>query len=91
MRIGERKQMRKLFVTAATAIAMTATPTIATAQQAAAAAPARTAEVQPSSEAVEGSELKRSGFILPLLLVVGIVLALLLLLDEEKEEIPTSP
>jgi hypothetical protein len=77
---------------AATSLAIVAAPTIASAQQAAATSPVRAAEVQPASEEAEGSELfKRRGFILPLLVVVGIILALLLTIDEEKQDFPTSP
>lgn len=83
--------MRKLFVTAATSIAMAAAPTIASAQQAATSAPARAAEVQPASEEAEGNELKMRGFILPLLLVVAIIVALSFMIDKDEEAIPTSP
>jgi hypothetical protein len=84
--------MRKLLVIAATSFAIAAAPTIASAQQAAARSPALAAEVQPASEEVEGSELNlRTGFILPLLVVAGIILALLLLIDENKEDFPVSP
>lgn len=83
--------MRKLLLLAAS-IALAAAPTIASAQQAGAPVPARAGEVEPAAEQAEGSELfKRSGFILPLLLVVGIVLALLLTIDEEKQDFPVSP
>ena len=81
--------MRRLLVTAATALAMAAAPTIASAQRAS--APAAT-EIQPSSEEVDGSELKgRKGFVLPLLVLVAIILALLLTQKDEKQVIPTSP
>ena len=84
--------MRKLLVMAATSLAIAAAPTIASAQQAAATSLARAGEVQPASEEVDGSELfKRGGFILPLLVVVGIILALLLMIDEEKPDFPVSP
>jgi hypothetical protein len=84
--------MRKLLVMAATSIALVAAPTIASAQRAAAPAPAIGAEVQPASEQVDGSEFNfRGGFILPLLLLVGIILALLLTIDEEKQDFPVSP
>jgi|GEM_PF-4777199 len=82
--------MRRLLVTAATAMAMAAAPTIASAQQAP--APSSATEVQPSSEDLDGSELKgRKGFVLPLLILVGIILALLLTQKSETQEIPTSP
>ena len=81
--------MRKFLVTAATAIAMTAAPTIASAQ---AAAPASApTEVQPASEEVDGSALRNRGFILPVLVVIGAVLALYLLIDEDEVTLPVSP
>ena len=81
--------MRKYLVTAATAIAMTAAPTIASAQ---AAAPASApTEIQPASEEVDGSELRTRGFILPVLLVIGAILALYLLIDEDEVVLPVSP
>ena len=84
--------MRKLLVMAATSVALAAAPTIVSAQQAAAPAPTRSAEVQPASEQVEGSELRgRTGFIIPLALLVGIILALLLTQKDEKQILPTSP
>jgi hypothetical protein len=84
--------MRKLLVTAATAMAMAMAPTIAAAQRAPTAAPARTAEVQPSTEEADGSAfLGRNDFILPLLVLVGVILALLLTQKDETQTFPTSP
>lgn len=82
--------MRRFLVTAATAMAMAAAPTIASAQQAP--APAASSEVQPAGEEIGGSELKgRQGFLIPLAVLVAIILALLLTQKDEKQEIPTSP
>jgi hypothetical protein len=84
--------MRRLLVTAATALAMAAAPTVASAQRASTPAPASATEVQPSSEEADGSEIfGRKDFILPLLLLVGVILALTLTLKDETQEIPTSP
>ncbi len=84
--------MRRFLVTAATAVAMAAAPTIASAQRTPAPAPARTAEVQPASEQAGGSEfLGKKDFILPLLVLVGIILALLLTQKSEHQDFPTSP
>ena len=80
--------MRKFLVTAATAVALAAAPGTASAQQAAAPA---TAEIQPASEEVEGSALRTRGFILPLLVVVAIIAALYLSLDEDEVTFPVSP
>ena len=81
--------MRKIFG-AMTALAIAAAPTVASAQQAA--APARSAEVQPAGESVDGSELKgRRGYILPLIFVIGLVAALYLLIDEDEVVLPVSP
>ena len=86
--------MRKFLVTAATAVAMAAAPTIASAQRASAPAPtAAVTDVQPSSEQVDGNELGkiRGGFLLPLAILVAIILALLLTQKSENQDLPTSP
>ncbi len=82
--------MLRFLVTAATALAMTAAPTIATAQRAPAPVPAA-AEIQPSSEDVDGSALRKTSFIIPLAILVAIILALLLTQKEETQDFPTSP
>ena len=79
--------MRRLLGTAA-ALALASAPAIASAQQA---APARSAEVQPANEDVAGSELKKSGYILPLILVIGVIAALYLLIDDNEQDFPVSP
>ena len=78
--------MRKFIMLAATSVALAAAPAIA------AAAPARAAEVQPASEQVDGSDLRGKGYILPVIVVIGIIAALYLLInDNEGEAFPTSP
>lgn len=80
--------MRHLVILTVAAIA--AAPAIASAQPAAAArAPA--AEVQPAGEQAEGGELRGKGYILPLLIVIGIIAALYLLIDDHDVDIPVSP
>lgn len=83
--------MRKLFVSAAAAIALAAAPAIASAQQAAPAARPATSEVQPAAEQVEGSELRTKGYILPLLLVIAVIAALYLTIDNNDPDLPVSP
>lgn len=80
--------MRKILGTL-TALAIAAAPTIASAQRAA--APARTAEVQRADEAVDGEMLRGKGYILPVLVVIGIIAALYLLIDEDEVALPVSP
>ena len=72
----------KKVLAAAGAISLMAAPVAASAQ--AASAPT------PGAEQVEGSELRRRGFILPLLVVVAIIAAILLLTGG-GEEGPESP
>jgi len=83
--------MLKLLVSAATAAALASAPAIATAQTQAAPA-AQSSEVQPASEQDEGSELRRRGFILPLLGVVAVIVLIYLLTRKDKDEAcPVSP
>lgn len=72
--------MRDKILSAVAAIALAASPTVAAAQ-AAHVAPA------PATEKVEGSEI-RGGFILPLIAIIGIIIAIILLTDDNK---PKSP
>jgi hypothetical protein len=83
--------MRRLLVTAATTVAMAVAPTMASAQRTSTPVPTGATEIQPSSEQVGGSELRHSGFILPLLVLVAIILALTFTLKDKHEDLPTSP
>jgi len=56
----------KKVVTAASAVALIAAPTISVAQ---------TAPIEPATESVDGSEL-RGGFIIPLIALIAIILGL---------------
>ena len=67
-------------VTAASAVALMAAPTVAAAQ---------TAAVEPASETVAGSEL-RGGFIIPLIAIVAIILGILAAIHEDEDP-PHSP
>ena len=84
-------EMRKFIVSAATALALAAAPAVASAQAAAPASAPAASEIQPASEDVTGSELRTRGFILPLLVVIGIIAALYLSIDEDEIDFPVSP
>jgi len=73
----------KKAITAVSAVALLAAPTIAVAQ---------TAAVEPSSESVEGSEL-RGGFIIPLIALIAIILGLCAGTDicGGDDDLPHSP
>ena len=71
--------MRGKILSAVTAIAVAASPTVAAAQ--AAHAPA------PATEQVQGSEI-RGGFLLPLAVIIAIIIGVLLLTNNDK---PKSP
>ena len=75
----------KKVVTAVSAIALIASPTIAVAQTA--------APIEPATESVEGSEL-RGGFIIPLIALIAIILGLCAATDicgGDDEDPPHSP
>jgi hypothetical protein len=74
--------IRKI-VAAASAVALVVTPTLASAQQSAA------AEVAPAAESVEGEEL-RGGFIIPLIALIAIILGILAA-THDGEDPPKSP
>lgn len=74
----------KKVVTAASAVALMAAPTVAAAQ---------TTAVEPASETVEGSEL-RGGFIIPLIALIAIILGICAATDVcggDDDEPPHSP
>ena len=76
----------KGIIAAATAAAMVVTPTVAAAAGSAAAA----REIAPAGESIEGSEF-RGGFIIPLLVIIAILLGILAALNDDDEDLPTSP
>ena len=70
----------KKVITAASAVALMAAPTVAAAQS---------APVEPAGETVEGSEL-RGGFIIPLIALVAIILGILAATHDDEDP-PHSP
>ena len=70
----------KKVVTAASAVALMAAPTMAVAQA---------APVEPAGESVDGSEL-RGGFIIPLIAIIAIILGILAAIHEDEDP-PHSP
>lgn len=73
--------MRAKILSAAAALALVTGSSTASAQRAAPVAPA------PATEQVQGSEL-HGGFILPLIAIIAIIIAIILLTDDNK---PKSP
>ena len=81
----------KRLITAAASAALIAAPTMASAQASAAAA--RTAEVAPATETVQGEQL-RGGFIIPLIALIAIILGLCVGTDicgGDDDDLPHSP
>ncbi len=81
----------KGLIAAAASVALMTAPTMASAQASAAAA--RSTEVAPSTETVEGDQL-RGGFIIPLIALIAIILGLCVATDicgGDDEDLPTSP
>lgn len=75
--------MLKKTLGAAAAFSLAVSPVVAQAQ---------TAPVQPASEEVDGSELRRRGVILPAIALVAIILAILALTDTWPfDDDPQSP
>ncbi|MFL6857551.1 MAG: hypothetical protein ACJ8DZ_08605 [Allosphingosinicella sp.] len=72
--------MRGKILGAAAAVALLTSSTMASAQQA--------APVAPAAEHVQGSELNH-GFILPLIAIIAIIIAIILLTD--NNDTPKSP
>lgn len=77
----------KGLIAATASVALMVTPTVAAAQQAAAAA----TEVAPAGETIdEGSEL-RGGFIIPLIAIIAIILGILAATNDDDDDLPHSP
>ena len=81
----------KKLITMAASAALIAAPTMASAQASAAAA--RSTEVAPATETVQGEQL-RGGFIIPLIALIAIILGLCVGTDicgGDDDDLPTSP
>ena len=72
----------KGLIAATASVALMTAPTVAAAQSA--------PEVAPAQEKVEGSAL-RGGFIIPLIALVAVVLGILAAVNDDDDDLPTSP
>ena len=82
----------KGLIAAATAVALSATPAVAAANNAGRASTA-VAQVAPANESVDGDELRGRGFIIPLLAIIAIILGILAATGELDggDDVRTSP
>ncbi|HEX8063443.1 MAG TPA: hypothetical protein VF535_09515 [Allosphingosinicella sp.] len=81
----------KGLIAATTSVALIASPTMAAAQASSAAA--RTTEVAPATETVQGEQL-RGGFIIPLIALIAIILGICAGTDVcggDDDDLPHSP
>jgi hypothetical protein len=81
----------KGLIAATASVALMAAPTVASAQ--ASAATARSVEVAPAAETVDGEQL-RGGFIIPLIALIAVILGLCVATDlcgGDDDDLPTSP
>lgn len=81
----------KGLIAATASVALIATPTMAAAQATTAAA--RSAEVAPAAETVDGEQL-RGGFLIPLIALIAIILGICAATDicgGDDDHPPTSP
>lgn len=83
---GEADVVFKGLIAATAAIALSATPALAQVN-------ATSAAVAPATETVsEDSEMfGRGGFIIPLIAVALVVIGILVLVDDDEDDLPTSP
>jgi hypothetical protein len=89
---GEADVVLKKLMTAASAVALIAAPTVATAQTASSAP----AAMEPAGESVEGSEQRGrgrfGGWFVPLVVVIVIILGIIIFVqDNDEDGPPTSP
>ena len=71
----------KKILAAAAALSLATASTVALAQE----APA------PAVETIEGQELRRDGFILPLAIIVALLIGVIFLIGEDNDAEPLSP
>jgi len=83
----------KGLIAAAAAVALSATPALAQANNSGPLGQAVGAEVAPAGETVEGeSEMfGRGGFIIPLIVIIVIALGIYVAIDDEEDDLPASP
>jgi LPXTG-motif cell wall-anchored protein len=82
----------KRILSAATAVALVFSPTVAVAARSASPSSAGAQQVAPAAETVdEASELRRHGILIPLAGVVLIILIILLVTKKKKNKAPVSP
>ncbi len=83
----------KGLIAAAAAVALSATPAVAAANQSAAIARSAAVEVAPAGETAEGdSELfRRGGFVIPLLVIIVILIGIYVAVDDGGEGPTPSP
>ena len=79
----------KSLMASIAAAALVVSPTVAAAQSATSAP----AQIAPAEETVEGSELRRGGFIIPLVAIIAIILGILAATGnlENDRDTPRSP
>ena len=79
----------KALIAAATSVALMTAPTMAAAQQAAAAA----TQVAPANETIDEGSGLRGGFVIPLLALIAIILGLCAanVICDNEDDLPTSP
>ena len=83
----------KGLIAATASVALIAAPTMAVAQTTAATVASVTQEVAPSTETVDGEQL-RGGFIIPLIALIAIILGLCVGTDicgGDDDDLPHSP
>lgn len=76
--------MLKSVTTAAAAVSLIVSPTMAAAQTA-------PVEVAPASESIDGNSELRGGFIIPLIAIIAIILGILAATNDDDDDLPHTP